>query len=51
VIEGQDLVTKITHVPRKDDRPLTPIKIVSIAIKREGPPPAPAAMKGAPKKQ
>ena len=51
VIEGQDLVTKITHVPTKADKPLTPIKIVSIAIKREGPPPAPAAMKGAPKKQ
>ncbi|HUE23116.1 MAG TPA: peptidylprolyl isomerase [Bryobacteraceae bacterium] len=51
VIEGQDLVTKITHVPTKADKPLTPIKIVSIVFKREGPPPvAPAAKKAAPKK-
>jgi peptidyl-prolyl cis-trans isomerase A (cyclophilin A) len=50
VVEGQDLVTKITHVQRNGERPVTPIKIVSIAIKREGPA-APAAMKAAPKKQ
>jgi cyclophilin family peptidyl-prolyl cis-trans isomerase len=52
VIEGQDLVTKIVHVPTNKEKPLTPVKIVSIVIKREGPPPAPAAVKkAAPKKQ
>ena len=45
VIEGQDVVNKIVSVPRnKDDKPLTPVKIVGIVFKREGPPPAaPAA--------
>jgi cyclophilin family peptidyl-prolyl cis-trans isomerase len=48
VLEGQDLVTKITHVPANaENKPLTPVKIVSIAIKRVGPPPAPAAPKKA----
>ena len=51
VIEGQDLVTKIVNVPTKAEKPLTPVKIVSIVFKREGPPPAPAAKKAAPKKQ
>jgi peptidyl-prolyl cis-trans isomerase A (cyclophilin A) len=52
VIEGQDVVTKIVGVPKgAEDRPVTPVKIVSIVIKREGPPPAPAAKKAAPKKQ
>ena len=54
VIEGQDVVNKIVSVPRnKDDKPLTPVKIVGIVFKREGPPPAaPAAAKrAAPKKQ
>jgi cyclophilin family peptidyl-prolyl cis-trans isomerase len=52
VIEGQDLVTKIAHVPANaENKPLTPVKIVSIAIKRVGPPPASAApKKAAPKK-
>jgi peptidyl-prolyl cis-trans isomerase A (cyclophilin A) len=51
VIEGQDLVPKITHVPTNGDKPVTPVKLISIAIKREGPPPARAAKKAAPKKQ
>jgi len=51
VIEGQELVTKIAHVPANADKPLTPVKIVSIVFKREGPPPAsPAPKKAAPKK-
>jgi len=52
VIEGQDVVHKIISVPRNaEDKPLTPVKIVSIVFKREGPPPvAPAAKKAAPKK-
>jgi len=51
VIEGQDVVTKIVSVPTNAEKPLTPVKIVSIVFKREGPPPAPAAKKAAPKKQ
>jgi peptidyl-prolyl cis-trans isomerase A (cyclophilin A) len=44
VVEGQDLVTKITHVPTVgENKPVTPIKIVNIAIKREGPAPAGSA--------
>lgn len=41
VVEGQDLVTKIARVPKNaDDKPNTPVKILNIAIKREGPAPA-----------
>ncbi len=44
VVEGQDLVTKIARVPKNaDDKPTTPVKIVNIAIKREGPAPAGSA--------
>jgi cyclophilin family peptidyl-prolyl cis-trans isomerase len=51
VIEGQDLVTKIANVPKDgNDKPKTPVKILSVKITREGPPPAapPAAKKTAP---
>jgi peptidyl-prolyl cis-trans isomerase A (cyclophilin A) len=51
VVEGQELVTKIANVPRdSNDKPKTPIKIVSIKITREGPAPAaaPATKKAAP---
>ena len=51
VIEGQDVVNKIVNVPTSADKPLTPVKIVSIVFKREGPPPVPAARKAAAKKQ
>jgi len=51
VIEGQDVVNTIVNVPTNKEKPLTPVKIVSIVIKREGPPPEPAAAKkAAPKK-
>jgi cyclophilin family peptidyl-prolyl cis-trans isomerase len=44
VVEGQDLVTKIARVPKNaDDKPNTPVKILNIAIKREGPAPAGSA--------
>lgn len=44
VIEGQDVVNKIARVPRgADDKPRTPVKILKVDIKREGPPPTPAA--------
>ena len=44
VVEGQDVVDKIAHVPRNgQDKPNTPVKLVSVVIKREGPAPATAA--------
>jgi cyclophilin family peptidyl-prolyl cis-trans isomerase len=44
VIEGQDVVHKIASVPTGAmNRPLKPVKIISIKLEREGPPPAPAA--------
>jgi len=44
VVEGQDVVHKIATVPRdSSDKPRTPVKILSIKLEREGPPPAPAA--------
>jgi len=44
VVEGQEVVTKIAAVPRdSNDKPRTPVKIVSIKLERVGPPPAPAA--------
>jgi peptidyl-prolyl cis-trans isomerase A (cyclophilin A) len=49
VVEGQDVVNKIAHVPTgANDKPRTPVKLISVTIKREGPPPArPAARKAA----
>ncbi|HLY18749.1 MAG TPA: peptidylprolyl isomerase [Bryobacteraceae bacterium] len=48
VIEGQDVVHKIISVPTgAQDKPKTPVKIVSIVFKREGPAPAAAAPKKA----
>lgn len=52
VVEGQDIVKKIGHVPTTGEKPTTPVKLVTVVIKREGPPPAPAtpAKKSIPKK-
>ena len=50
VVEGQDIVDKIDNVPTnpRDDKPITPVKLVSVTIKREGPAPAaPAPVKKA----
>jgi cyclophilin family peptidyl-prolyl cis-trans isomerase len=45
VVEGQDVVGKIAHVPTgAENKPRTPVKLISATIKRYGPPPAaPAA--------
>jgi peptidyl-prolyl cis-trans isomerase A (cyclophilin A) len=43
VVDGQDIVTRIAHVPVNGEKPVTPVRITSIVIKREGPPPVPAA--------
>jgi len=41
VVEGQDIVGKIASVPRDNqDKPRTPVKLISMTIKRYGPPPA-----------
>jgi peptidyl-prolyl cis-trans isomerase A (cyclophilin A) len=51
VVEGQDVVGKIARVPKdSNDKPRTPVKLISATIKRFGPPPvapAPAAKKSA----
>jgi hypothetical protein len=53
VVTGQDVVTKITQVPRdSNDKPDTPVVITSVVIRRVGPAPATATPthKTAPKK-
>jgi peptidyl-prolyl cis-trans isomerase A (cyclophilin A) len=52
VVEGQDIVSKIARVPRDgNDKPRTPVKLISVTIKRVGPAPeTPAPKKAAPKK-
>lgn len=51
VVEGQDLVGKIARVPRdSEDKPRTPVRLISVTIKRVGPAPEAPATKAAPKK-
>ena len=55
VVEGQDIVAKIARVPKdSNDKPRTPVKLISASIKRYGPAPAapvaPAKKSAAPKK-
>jgi cyclophilin family peptidyl-prolyl cis-trans isomerase len=45
VVEGQDVVEKIAQVPRGEkDRPILPVRILRVSIKREGPLAAPAKL-------
>jgi len=39
VVEGQAVVDKINHAPVHDDKPVTPAKLTSVSIEREGPAP------------
>jgi len=40
VVEGRDVVSKIARVPRdRNDKPRTPVKVVTVIIEREGPEP------------
>jgi hypothetical protein len=49
VVDGLDVVNKIANVPKDaNDKPRTPVKLISATIKRYGPPPAAAG--GAAKK-
>jgi peptidyl-prolyl cis-trans isomerase A (cyclophilin A) len=34
VVEGQDVVDKISRTPTRNEKPLTPVKLVSVAIER-----------------
>ena len=37
VVEGMDVVEKINQAPAHDDKPVTPVKLISVTIEREGP--------------
>jgi peptidyl-prolyl cis-trans isomerase A (cyclophilin A) len=39
VVEGLDVVSKINHAPVRGDRPVDPVKLISVAIERIGPEP------------
>jgi peptidyl-prolyl cis-trans isomerase A (cyclophilin A) len=39
VVEGQDVVDKIVRAPAHGDRPVSPVKLIGVAIEREGPGP------------
>jgi peptidyl-prolyl cis-trans isomerase A (cyclophilin A) len=34
VVEGQDVVDKISRTPTRDEKPLTPVKLISVTIER-----------------
>jgi cyclophilin family peptidyl-prolyl cis-trans isomerase len=48
VVEGQDVVNKIAHLPTgPNDKPVTPVRLTAIIFKREGPvPPGGVVMRG-----
>jgi cyclophilin family peptidyl-prolyl cis-trans isomerase len=48
VVDGQEVVNKIAHTPTKEERPLTPVRLIAITFKREGPMPAGGISLGAP---
>ena len=39
VVEGQDGVSRIDHAPVRGDKPLDPVKLISVTIERIGPEP------------
>jgi hypothetical protein len=34
VVEGQDVVAKISRVPLRGDKPVTPVKLIAVTIER-----------------
>jgi peptidyl-prolyl cis-trans isomerase A (cyclophilin A) len=40
VVEGEDVVEKMSRVPVRDEHPVNPPKLISVTIERIGPPPA-----------
>jgi peptidyl-prolyl cis-trans isomerase A (cyclophilin A) len=39
VVQGQDVVSKISRAPVRGDRPVNPVKLISVTIERRGPEP------------
>jgi cyclophilin family peptidyl-prolyl cis-trans isomerase len=39
VVSGQDVVEKISRAPARDEKPLEPVKLLSVTINRRGPEP------------
>ena len=39
VVEGLDVVAKINHAPLHDDKPVQPVKLMTVTIERVGPEP------------
>ena len=39
VVEGQDVVSKINEAKVRDDKPVEPVKLISVTIERIGPEP------------
>jgi len=39
VVEGQDVVSKIGRAPARDEKPIDPVKLLSVTIDRHGPEP------------
>ena len=39
VVEGLDVVEKINRMPTHDEKPVTPVKLITVTIQRVGPPP------------
>ena len=39
VVEGQEVVTKINHAPVHGDKPVNPVRLISVTIERIGPEP------------
>lgn len=39
VVEGQDVVSKIAHAPSRGEKPIDPVKLLSVTIDRHGPEP------------
>jgi cyclophilin family peptidyl-prolyl cis-trans isomerase len=50
VVQGQEVVDKIDHVPTKgpDNKPITPVRLISVTIKRVGAPATPVTKKAPP---
>ena len=40
VVQGQDVVEKLSRVPARDEHPVNPPKLISVTIERIGPAPA-----------
>ena len=39
VVEGQDVVSKISRAPSRDEKPVDPVKLIGVTIDRRGPDP------------